>query len=406
MKYERHFEPDLKECPIVVIESDDWCACEVLPNKEKVDEYKRILAESESTAFYSSRLETPADLQRLFKLLASHAGADGVPPVFTAFTCTGNPDFKAIEDSGFTLYKDIPICEGFPPDWNGEGILDAMRAGIDQGVWCPEYHAMLHHTSPRLWLELLREQSKDGDLARKLFALGTYYQGKHLPEFHGYTIAEQLDFIVTGFERFRQAFGRYPAAAITSDAFPETELLWQAMGCVAVSLKNCRVNSGDVVVYYNKPWNMQDVYAHIGDCRPMADCAYLTRNVFCEVGTPLEEVRRTIHNAHRFYKEPAIISMHRNNYCSLNEARDEANYDRLETLLQTLDNEGACYLTSAELASLYVRGWSARRIGQRQLFRRWKGDAKVPACADGLAPGAHWLPLEADMTLKKDYQLY
>ena len=117
-------------------------------------------------------------------------------------------DFKAIQDSGFTLYKDISICDGFPPGWNGEGILDTMRQGIEQGVWCPEYHAMLHHTSPRLWLELLREDSKDGELARKLFALGTYYQGKHLPEFHGYSISEQMDFIVTGFERFYQAKGQ------------------------------------------------------------------------------------------------------------------------------------------------------------------------------------------------------
>ena len=392
-KYVRHFEIDQEEFPIAVFESDDWGACELVPSEAAMAQYNGLLAKygkRECPATHG--LERSFEVRQLCEVLESHKGADGNSAVFTAFTAMGNPDFKAIEKSGYTKYADIPISRGFPEGWNGEGIVDAMLEGMNRGVWCPEYHAMLHHTSPRLWLNLLRSDSEDGKLARDLFKLNCYNQEKHLPEYEGYNLREQLDFIREGFSRFRKLFGRMPEAAVTSDAYPETEMLWMAMGVAAVSIKNCRVNSGEVVVYPTKPWNMQDVYAKLGDCSTIADCTFLTRNVFCELGTPKEEVLSVIRRNRMEYREPSMVSTHRANYCCFVDSKREESLVRLDEILNELDKEGYYYLTSAELANLYRRGWSQRRIGDQILFRKWFPEADVPAYAAGLPKGNHRLP--------------
>ena len=79
--------------------------------------------------------------------------------------------------------------------------------------------------------------------------------------------------------------------------------------------------------------------------------------------------------------------------------------DRLNDILTELDKEGYCYLTSAELASLYRSGWSKRVVGDRVLFRKWFPEAKVPAYAAALPKGNYWLPASVVTDEEKDYQL-
>ncbi|MBQ6473645.1 MAG: hypothetical protein IJJ33_16785, partial [Victivallales bacterium] len=266
-------------------------------------------------------------------------------------------------------------------------------------------HALLHHTSPRLWLRLLRSESEEGRLARDLFTLRCYYQGRHLPEYEGYTIAEQHELLRIGFRRFKEAFGRTPAAAVTSDAYPETELLWLALGVTALPLKNSRVNTGEVVVYPNKPWINQDIYARLGDIPSVAEAACLVRNVFCEADASLDEVLRAAKAVHGTHHEPIVVSSHRSNYASFAPGRDATNLERLDALLTAFDRMGACYLTSAELASLCLAGCSARRIGNRVLFRRWFDNARIPLFAEGLPVGVHWLSADKASPPDRDFAL-
>lgn len=405
-KYVRHYEIDQEEFPVAVFESDDWGACELVPDPSVTGEYNQILKKyGKGNGWVQHGLERPFELRQLYDVLESHKGADGNPAVFTAFTAMGNPDFKAIRENGFQKYVDIPINKGFPEKWQGDGIINAMLEGMNRGIWCPEYHAILHHTSPRLWLDLLRSDSDSGKFARELFELNSYFQMVHLPEYEGYPLNEQYEFIREGFRRFKETFGRMPEAAVTSDAYPETEMLWMAMGISAVAIKNCRVNSGEVVVYPTKPWNMQDVYAKLGDCSSIADCTYLTRNVFCEFNNTAEEVLRVISRNRTALKEPSVVSSHRLSYCCFIDERRENNLKRLDEILTELDKQGYYYLTSAELASLYRRGWSKRQVGDRVLFRKWFPEAKVPAYAADLPKGNHWLPASAVTEEEKDYQL-
>lgn len=71
-KYLQGFDIDFARFPVLVIETDDWGCC------------TRIL-------------ETPDDLDKVFAVLRSIRGADGLPVVCTAFTCVSNPDYKKIK---------------------------------------------------------------------------------------------------------------------------------------------------------------------------------------------------------------------------------------------------------------------------------------------------------------------
>ena len=42
-KYVRHYEIDQKEFPVVVIESDDWGACELVPEYSMLERYNATL---------------------------------------------------------------------------------------------------------------------------------------------------------------------------------------------------------------------------------------------------------------------------------------------------------------------------------------------------------------------------
>lgn len=402
-QYQPRRRIDPGQFPVVVFESDDWGACETVPSPGHAALYRRVLKEfGRENAWADCTLERAEDLKELYEVLASFSGPDGISPVFTAFTSMGNPDYRKIREHNFSEYHDISLEDGFPEPWDSRGVLDAYREGTELGVWSPEYHSMLHHTSPRRWLELLNARTPDGELARKLFDLGIYYQLRHIPEYEGYNIREQFEFIHTGFSRFERLFGRTPGAAVTSDAYPETEMLWAARGARTICLKNCRINSGEVIVYPNKPWNMQDVYAQIGDYQPVLDAVFLTRNVFMEHGTSVEEVLNTVERVWNFHREPAVISTHRCNYCSLDPGYKAGNLKRLAAVLEALCRRGALFLTSGELGDLYRQGWSERKIGNKVLYRKWFDDAGISR----MPPGNHLLASKPVPPGQQDHQKF
>ena len=327
-KYLRRCEIDFKRFPVAVLESDDWGCC-------------------------TGNLETPADLEQIYRLLESICGTDSLPVILTAFTCMGNPDFEAIEKNGFTRYEDIAIDKGFPKPWNGKGTVAKYLDGMKRGVWHPEYHALLHHVSPRLWLHLLKGKGQAAEIAQERFSRQYFAQPSHLPEYQGFTVAEQQAMIQEGFERFRRTFGFSPRAAVTSDAYPETIVLWAANGIDTVPLINCRCNDGIVTVYQTKPWNFQDMYGKMGDIGSSTGVVYLSRNAFFEGNADTEEVFAAVSRVWKI-NEPAVISCHRVGLLKP-ERRKE-----FRKLLKKIVDAGGCFITSPELSDLYRRGWFVR----------------------------------------------
>lgn len=382
--FQRRHEIDWNRYPAVVFESDDWGACELTTEATASEKYCQIMKKYRKDSSWSSAtLETPSDLDRLFKILRKYSGIDGLPCIFTAFTCMGNPDFAAMRSNGFSEYVDIGLDKGVPAGWERGDITGKMRKGLEEGVWAPEFHSFLHHTSPKKLMERLNSSGKDGKMARELFEIKCYYQGEHIPEYIDLNVKEQFDWVSRCMTRFNNIFGFKPHAAVTSDAYPETEIVWAANGITAICLKNCRINSGEVIVYPTKPWNLQNVYEKIGNYNPAINAVYNIRNVFFECtmdksparGHSVEEVIPVINNRLKVLNEPAIISTHRLNYISLDKELVDLRCKELEKLLASLQEKGAYFLTTGEVADLYRSGWSSRHFGKQAVLRKWVKDA-------------------------------
>ena len=380
----RKYEINWQRFPSAVFESDDWGACESAPEVDVAAKilmlHKKLLKSDYSPV---TTLENPVQLERLFQILEKHKGADGLPAVFTAFVCTGNPDFKKICANGYTKYEDIGLNTGVPAGWERGDVAGKLREGFERGIFHPEFHSTLHHTSPHLWLERLREDSDIGKLARGMFDMNCYAQREHLPEYHGMNVREQNKWVKKGIERFKKIFGFMPSAAVTSDAFPETELVWSMNGINTICLKNCRTNNGETVVYVTKPWNMQDAYSKIGDYNELKDVVYITRNAFFESGMApgwddsAEDVLSVVKRNIKEFNEPAIISTHRINYVSFDNEMVEKRYFELEKLLNGLSKMKINFLTTSEVGQLYRQGWSERKFGSKTILRKWHKDACV-----------------------------
>jgi hypothetical protein len=379
--YQPRHDIDWKRFPSVIFESDDWGACENSKDLNTAAKLAEIWHDLYKKKKHSdSTLESINDLENLYLTLERFQGVDGLPAVFTAFACVGNPDYQAIRENGFTEYKDIGIDSGVPAGWERGNLPQKWREGITRGVFAPEFHANLHHTSPVLLMERLKALGKEGEVAKKAFDLSIYSQGVHLPEYDGMNVREQHKWVKTGVERFVRAVGYIPSVAVTSDAYPITETIWSINGIRVVSLKNSKLNSGEIVVYGNKPWNNQDVYTPLGGYNEVDDLVYLSRNVWFEqfLTDESQNAEAVLRVSKKRWEEnePAIISTHRIHYASLNKERMNKSLAELKKLLSGFVMvKGVHFLTSAELGSIYRNGWSIRQIGKRRILRKWSSNS-------------------------------
>jgi hypothetical protein len=365
---------DWNQYRAVVFESDDWGACEHVRNGEDAAALRLILERLQiGPPRLDGTLETPDDLEQLYRVLEAAHGCDGRPAVFSAFMPMGNPDYAAIADSDFSEYHDIGLDEGLPPGWERGDLIGKWREGVTRGVFAPEFHAGLHHISPVLWLELLRGDNAEAQAARATFELSGYGQSRHLPEYHRMNAKAQHDWVRRAVARFENLFGFSPRAGVTSDALPMTEIVWSVNGLEIFCLKNCRVNSGETVVYSTKLWNSQDANCPMGAYNRRNDLVYLNRNLHLDGLQPenIEDVKAVI-LANWQRNEPVITNNHRINYVNLEPEKAATGRRVLSELLRWLcEQEGVRFLTTREVGQLYRDGYSVRQIGAEKLVRQW-----------------------------------
>ena len=75
----------------LLIISDDWGMCAWSPTAQVYEEMHPL--KFMHNPWSSGTLETPADMERLFALLESYCGCDGLPALFQPMYIVGNPDF-------------------------------------------------------------------------------------------------------------------------------------------------------------------------------------------------------------------------------------------------------------------------------------------------------------------------
>lgn len=372
--YEMRKTIDWNKFRAVVFESDDWGACEAVRNREDAAALKPLLDRlGQTLPSLTSTLETPNDLEQLYRILGSICGCDHQPAVFTGFMPMGNPDFAAIAANGFQEYHDIGLDEGLPAGWERGGLVSKWREGLQRGVFAPEFHAGLHHISPILWLELLRGEGPEAQAARTLFTYNAYVQPQHLPEYHRMNAKMQYDWVSRAVARFKRLFGFAPRAGVTSDALPLTEVIWSVNGLETFCLKNCRVNTGEIVIYDTKPWNSQNPDCPMGAYNRRHDLIYLNRNLHIDNLTTknLDEVKSVVKACWQ-RNEPVIANNHRMNYVNLDPTKAIAGRLFLSQLLMWIaGQDDVRFLTSSEVSQLYRDGFSVRQIGNKRLVRQW-----------------------------------
>ncbi len=371
--FKQPFEPlknvDWRRSPTLVIESDDWGACEYAPTRELWEGIIAATPPESLRAAFHSKLESPEEIDALGHLLLRFSGSDGIPATLTAFFCLANPDYRKIREGGFNSYIDLPIDHGFPPAWNGEGVMERWLDWMAKGVVVPEFHTRLHHTHPIHWLDLLRGTGREGVAAMARFEQEIYWQGRHDPEYAGMSPRAMNQWIAPALATFERLFGSLPDAAVTSDATPLTEVIWAANGIRTFCLRNFSIPGAEPIVYPTKPWNNQDPSTPMGAWNPETDMVYLSRNIFFEPGIdPSYSFERTVEDLHAVWErnEPAIVSTHRLNYASWKPEIKERGLCELERLLSEVSRiENIRFLSTREVGQVYRNGFAFRENRRR-----------------------------------------
>ena len=349
----------------IVFESDDWGGLTrtSAPNVEACRKAEPLWAETggKYDTWRKGTLETVMHMDRLFDVLRSFRGGDDRCAVMCPMVLVGNPDFDAIEASGFAQYVDIGLDEGFPPPWQGEGTVEKAREGMRLGIWYPSYHGRGHHYSGQRWVDILREGEDEtlrGFFDLRMFGISNCDVGL---EFDGMDEKAQHEWVRVGFERFERCFGQRPACAINGDATDVTERVWRRMGIKARLA--CRTRQ-------------------MGEVDPETGMMYFVRNVLLEPqGVPDAETTRGYSGAYaktlEVWKagEPALVSIHRKNFASLDEAEDATSWSQFEQFLHSVqtDHPEAVYLCSDEVMQLWTGGTSCAGYGDDLICRNWTG---------------------------------
>lgn len=410
---------------ILVMPSDDWGDCSIVPN---ADAYEALFRHpklgkwlNETPAGMSLKrwlpctLEDALHMRKLYDVLEKNKGGDHRPCVLQPNYVVGAPDYEAIAKADFKEFKDISIVEGRPSRWQREGFVEAAREGYQRGVFQPEYHQRLHHMSPTIWLETLRASDEVGQITRFLFSHQMYHWSPHVPEYQDMPIQEQYEWVRVGFERFRQLFGRIPHSVIASDAVPGTEEVWALLG---LKVRDGKANMDNQDQLFGgpssaKPDSTQDQNNKMGTYNKYLRMTYMNRNgnfepmVRREEQTVDETIAESISVVERRWQagQPAVIGYHRQNAAMLDPADSDKGIDALDRFLGQLlkRHPDMVSMGLCELAQLYRGGTSAMHYGHDIVCRNYSGQPRsisVPL-PDGEAP-REVRDLRADKVLRSD----
>ena len=352
-----------EELKVIVFESDDWggLGCLDIETHRRATQTPAVVRTldriGDLRVYHDGMdtLESVADLDALFKLLLRFPGGDGRPAAFTTVYFLANPDFDAIEASGFTEYIDRGIDKPFPPEYQDRGdIISKALEGIDLGVWFPESHNTRAegHFDPNKWVKFLHDRTDPGYNAFfefKMIGKPSERSTDKGEEFDSLTVAEIGEWIRTGTQYFHNAFGYAPHVSGLSSA--------RARGGALEETVARLLSQNGVEVITNA------VNKSLGHYDPGLGLTYIRRNACFEpalykkdrhapgwLTSCYEEVEQAWASNH-----PAIVNTHRVNYTSLAPERRARSLNQLEQLLTRIQTEHpeAVYRSSWEVGRMY-----------------------------------------------------
>lgn len=349
---------------IVVLESDDWGSIR-MPSKEVCDVLNREGIDVYRNAFTTyDGLESNEDLEALFSVLALVKDSQGRNAVMTPLVITGNPNFDAIRENGFTNYVFEPFTETGLRYTNADRLLPLWKEGRNSDVFVPEFHGREHLNVTR-WMKGLQQSLP---VTNRTFDLGLTGLHAHIAKENrgDYQAAFDIDdlsqlhyleeVLTEGISLFKNLLGYQPRYFVPTNG-PFNNYLLPHLKSLGIDF----INSAKM---QNEPIGKGKIrkrFHYLGqECK--SHLLYLTRNVIFEPSKPnpgswVDSAIKEIEIAFA-WKKPAIISSHRVNYVSrISSANRDHGLRNLHQLFLSINKKWPDleFMTSTELGDLITK---------------------------------------------------
>ena len=347
---------------IVIIESDDWGSIR-MPNSKiynRLSNHSNYIKNNPYCRF--DTIANSEDLNALFSVLLKFKDFKGNPPVFTANTVVGNPDFQKIKENNFTKYYYEPFTETIERYYPNQNIGKLWREGMKEKIFFPQFHGR-EHLNSAYWLHLL--QNKDPQ-SLKTFNLGCWIIPPSVRNIQAsydvQSIQEEgvaLNAVKEGLDLFEKIFGYKSYSFIANNFIWNSkieDILFQRGVRIIQSMKYQKLP------ILNSEGKRMLIRHYLGS-RNKNNQIYLIRNCVFEPSQNLanknndvETCFSEIKNAF-FWKKPAIITTHRLNYVGAIDKNNRIkNLQMLQNLLERITQTwpDVEFQTSEELGSLIL----------------------------------------------------
>jgi hypothetical protein len=159
--------------PLVIFQSDDWGRVGVR-DKEGYEQLRSQGLRLGEHPYDLYTLETADDVGALASLLTRHRDSTGRHPCLVMNFCTANLDFNSMATEQYKAPRFLTLDEGLPGKWSRPRLLEAYRAGIDQGVFYPGLHGVSHFCPLAVGSALKRNEER-AEFLRLLWKAETPY---------------------------------------------------------------------------------------------------------------------------------------------------------------------------------------------------------------------------------------
>jgi hypothetical protein len=228
--------------PLVAIQSDDWGRLG-LRDREGLEWLRARGIKLGEHPYDLYSFETADDVTAIASLFSRHRDSSGRSPCMVMTFCTANLDFKKMKAQGYKRIELLPLSEGLPGSWSRPGLLEAYRAGIQNGFFYPAMHGLTHFC-PVAVENILAKGGERAELLRLFWQAETPYIYWRMPwvgyEYWnpekpnaGFLPADiQRVQISKAAESFTALFGAAPVSACAPGYFAnrDTRRIWAEMG--------------------------------------------------------------------------------------------------------------------------------------------------------------------------------
>jgi len=165
--------------PLLLLQSDDWGRAG-LRDHEGCEALRAAGINLGERPYDFYTLETAADVHAVRDLLTQHRDSTGRAAVLGMNFIVSNLDLPKMKIAGFQRVQQQLLADGLPSGWSRDGLVDAYRDGIQQGVFSPALHGTTHFCLPAVERSLAAGGER-ARLLRTLWEAGTPYIHWRMP---------------------------------------------------------------------------------------------------------------------------------------------------------------------------------------------------------------------------------